>query len=328
MIVPIYNREKYLETCLTSIIEQTYRNLEIILIDDGSTDASFAICEKYASKDKRIVLLKQANSGVSAARNAGLRCASGNYIGFVDSDDWLDIRAYEILVRNLENTNADVSVGGFSREYGEKKNHSAVEQPDGLIEYYKEKTLILDGLTDTEGVFNCFIWNKLYKKKILMGVYFNETIYMSEDFEFNWRIFKNVKRAVFTNYPVYHYRVFNNSLTRRCPTENFLSAIQTVEKILLEGMNYSDKIHQNIINDYLRLNIRAAETLLCNYDKDVYLKIKRNIYEHKDGVVILRADMKMLCKGLMVGFRVYALLYWIEKPVKLAIRKLKKVFII
>ena len=101
VIVPIYNREKYLRTCLDSIVNQSYKNLEIILVDDGSTDDSVTICEEYATDDLRIKIIRQENQGVAAARNAGLRQAAGQYVGFVDSDDWLDKRAYEILVKNL-----------------------------------------------------------------------------------------------------------------------------------------------------------------------------------------------------------------------------------
>lgn len=110
IIVPVYNVEQYLDDCLISIINQTYKNLEIILIDDGSTDKSGKICDEYAKKDSRIIVIHKENGGVSSARNAGLRIAKGAYIGFVDPDDWIAEDMYEVLYSNAKKYDADVSV--------------------------------------------------------------------------------------------------------------------------------------------------------------------------------------------------------------------------
>ena len=110
IIVPVYNVEQYLDDCLISIINQTYKNIEIILIDDGSTDKSGKICDEYAKKDSRIIVIHKENGGVSSARNAGLRIAKGAYIGFVDPDDWIAEDMYEVLYSNAKKYDADVSV--------------------------------------------------------------------------------------------------------------------------------------------------------------------------------------------------------------------------
>ena len=110
IIVPVYNVEQYLDDCLVSILNQTYKNLEIILIDDGSTDNSGKICDEYAKKDSRIIVFHKENGGVSSARNAGLRIAKGIYIGFVDPDDWIAEDMYEVLYLNAKKYDADVSV--------------------------------------------------------------------------------------------------------------------------------------------------------------------------------------------------------------------------
>ena len=120
VIVPIYNTERYLSECIDSIIRQTYRNLEIILVDDGSTDKSFTICNNYAMLDERIQVVHQANQGVSAARNNGLSRASGDLISFVDSDDTLDDDMYELLVRVIEEYNADIVHCGYKHIVGEE----------------------------------------------------------------------------------------------------------------------------------------------------------------------------------------------------------------
>ena len=126
VIVPVYNVEPYLIECLESIINQTYRDLEIILIDDGSTDKSGDICEEYAKKDDRIIVIHQSNQGSASAKNAGLRKASGEYLAFVDSDDFLQEDAYEFMVRQLEEYHADIIQGYFRKVY--QKNHRDVNK--------------------------------------------------------------------------------------------------------------------------------------------------------------------------------------------------------
>lgn len=113
IVVPIYNVEKYVKKCIESLIKQTYKNIEIILVDDGSTDNSVGIIDEYANKDPRVVAIHQENKGVSAARNAGLKVARGEYIGFVDPDDYVDCQMYEVMVNKLQTGFADLAVCGY-----------------------------------------------------------------------------------------------------------------------------------------------------------------------------------------------------------------------
>lgn len=112
IIVPVYNVEPYVSKCLESILRQTYQNIEIIIIDDGSTDGGSDICDAYAHKDKRIKVIHQSNEGVSGARNVGLRIAKGEFIGFVDSDDWIEADMYEYLLQNIQQQDADIAICG------------------------------------------------------------------------------------------------------------------------------------------------------------------------------------------------------------------------
>lgn len=129
IIVPVYNVEKYLEHCLNSIINQTYKNLEIILVNDGSTDNSLEICESFKQKDSRIKIITKGNGGLSSARNEGLKIAKGNYISFVDSDDWIDADFIKALYNNLISTDSDMSTCEFIRE----------TEPSQFVETKKEK---------------------------------------------------------------------------------------------------------------------------------------------------------------------------------------------
>ena len=119
LIIPVYNTVKYLRRCLESAVSQTYENMEIICVDDGSTDGSEKIVDEFAARDGRIIAVHQENRGESNARNTGLRIASGDYIGFMDCDDWIEPDMYECLVRELEEAGADMAIAGFYREFEE-----------------------------------------------------------------------------------------------------------------------------------------------------------------------------------------------------------------
>lgn len=159
VIIPVYNVEKFLPQCLDSIIHQTYTNLEIIIVDDGSTDNSCEICKKFATHDKRIKIIHQKNAGVSAARNNGLSHATGDYIHFMDSDDYIDLDYYEKMITANKNISADIVAGCVVSQNG----------PFYEIEY-KTKS-ILTSLTEkfitTNALSNCVIWRYLFKKSFL-----------------------------------------------------------------------------------------------------------------------------------------------------------------
>ena len=158
IIVPIYNIEKYLPRCLESILAQTYKNIEVILVDDGSVDNSGMIADTYARNDQRIIVIHQVNKGVSAARNAGLDLATGDYIGFVDGDDYIEPDMYEILMRIIDEQQVDIAHCGYQMVY-----------PSRIDYYYNTREK--QKMNREEGVFELLkgrkiepgLWNKLYK---------------------------------------------------------------------------------------------------------------------------------------------------------------------
>ena len=140
VIIPVYNAEKFLNKCLDSVIGQTYKNLEIILVDDGSQDDSGKICDEYAQKDNRIKVIHKENGGDSSARNTGLKMATGKYITTIDSDDWIELNAYEDMLKVLLEKNVDIVRCGFYKNYGEKCEEMTFVYPDSLrIDLLKEK---------------------------------------------------------------------------------------------------------------------------------------------------------------------------------------------
>lgn len=177
IIVPIYNSEKFLSRCIESIINQTYRNIELILINDGSRDKSLDICNKYKKYDNRIIVIDKENEGVSATRNLGIKTAKGDYIGFVDSDDYIDKDMYKILVGLIEK---DQSQAAVLARYTINKNiqvNSTISKSDAL------NSLFL--LT-----FPTSLWAYLYKAEVIKGETLNDKLHFFEDFEFNYRVIK------------------------------------------------------------------------------------------------------------------------------------------
>lgn len=199
IIVPVHNMEGYLGKCLDSLVGQSHRHLEILLIDDGSTDESGAICDRYAAGDGRIKVVHRENGGLSAARNTGLDLATGDYIGFVDSDDWLEHDMYEFLLRDLLDVGADIAVCGFYRTYdhGEEPN-----DPSGTYRVLSKEDALELLLQD--GILQNFYWCKLYKREVLEGIRMPEGKVFEDAFT-QHLVFEKAKTVVLHNIPKYHY---------------------------------------------------------------------------------------------------------------------------
>ena len=165
VIVPIYNVEEYLPACIESILNQTYRDLEILLIDDGSTDNSGKICDEYAEKDKRCIVIHQQNKGSSGARNTGLDNAKGEYISFIDGDDYIHPQMLEILYKEIEKENCDFAMISHKKVFNKLEQNKDIEGNINVI--YLNRHVLISGLYNKtnflESDFQA-VWNKLYKK--------------------------------------------------------------------------------------------------------------------------------------------------------------------
>ncbi|WP_413854238.1 glycosyltransferase family 2 protein [Candidatus Ruminimicrobium bovinum] len=230
VIIPVYNVEKYLSRCIDSVINQTYKNLEIILIDDGSTDNSGKICDEYAIKDNRIKVIHKQNGGVSSARNIGLDVAKGNYIGFVDSDDYIENDMYEILYELLVRNQTDISC---CNKFVLKKNKFVVSESfptkDGILSFD-------DVLNDSKHDF--YIWNKLFNKNLIGNVRFNEQLTLGEDLLFTYQVLQKIRNIAFYKEAKYYYCDNSNSITRiRVFKKEYINQILFYEKLL----NYCEK---------------------------------------------------------------------------------------
>lgn len=207
VVVPVYNSEKYLRDCVDSIVNQTYRNLDIILVDDGSTDSSGNICEEYAQKDSRVTVLHKENGGNGDARNAGYKCAKGKWLVMVDNDDLLHWKQIEILLKNANEKDADVVVGNYrailddetpdDRAITEEVYQRAeVLSPEHLnnAEFIKQRSMILTTP-----------WSKIWKKTLYENILFPKKS-KHDDTWTTWKAYEKAKRVVFVDEVVHYWR--------------------------------------------------------------------------------------------------------------------------
>ena len=202
VIIPVYNVEKYLEQCLNSVLNQTYQNLQIILVDDGSTDRCPQICEQYAARDQRVEVIHRKNGGLTAARNTGLVAAKGDYIGFVDSDDWIHPEMYQHLVEILEKTDSDISTVEIIKTTGEIP---AAQVPVSVkVLSQQEFARIFFKIGSQKIVY--YVWNRLYKKELLEPNHFEERFSIGEDVVASYKAWMKAEKIAVSNQPMYYYR--------------------------------------------------------------------------------------------------------------------------
>lgn len=209
VIVPIYNVEKYLDRCIKSIVNQTYSNLEIILIDDGSQDNCFKICNKWAELDNRIKVIHKENGGLSDARNVGLKMAKGEYIGFIDSDDFISKYFIELLHRKLVETKSDLIQCDYLKVNDNYLEKEKSVKTDFDIEIFNTEEALR--LLIEEKKINQVVWNKLYKKELLQKIRFEYNKLNEDDF-FTYQVFAKCNKIAYINLPLYYYLVRNQSI--------------------------------------------------------------------------------------------------------------------
>ncbi len=213
VIIPIYNTEEYLAKCIESVLNQDYDNLEVILVNDGSKDNSLKICEKYAEKDTRIVLIDKENTGVSDSRNHGLKIATGDYIAFVDSDDWIEPNMYSSMLESIIKTGADLCLSSY---FVEDENGSVIyklKNDKDILDYYDLVDSIIPRIIGSDNIglsnnkISGFIVRVLFNRKILFenNVFFEKDLHYKEDEVFLIKTLFNCKKVALLDQPFYHY---------------------------------------------------------------------------------------------------------------------------
>lgn len=314
IIVPIYNVEKYLNKCVESILKQTYDNLEIILVDDGSLDNCGNICDEYAKKDSRIIVLHKTNGGLSDARNKGINIAKGKYIGFVDSDDYIDNDMFEILYNLCKNNNADISM----ISYKEIENEIIINENSNYtnkVFKYNNIEAIKELLKD-EKIKN-YAWNKLYKKELFDGIEY--PIKMAyEDVGTTYKLFEKAKKIIWYDIPKYNYIRRGTSIVSKNTYKNLKDFIDLSYQRYnyFENSIYSNKIKiensysfiRNMIMFYLNYQIDNIQELDAVFE--YYYPLFNKIIEQNYNEIILEMSKQNLIATI------YYLIKWNRKKTR------------
>ena len=276
IIIPCFNAEKTLENCLQSVVQQSYANLEIIIIDDGSTDETSLIYNKFQSNDERILVLKQQNSGVSKARNTGVKAATGDYICFVDSDDWAELNYCSELYSLLVGENADISI--VEASYEDENGNVLCSKPISDEKIFDGNRALVLLLEDQE--IQSHPWGKLFKADLLRNVHFPENLKCFEDYSTLFKIFNKAVKVVKSNKKLYHYIQREDSLSHNlspATAYEFFLAIMEVFEFWRNSAKVGDrnKIVKNIVRKLLMVLKRITRNTKVDEMKSEKDEIRR-----------------------------------------------------
>lgn len=304
IIVPVYNIEEYIERCVNSIINQTYKNLEIILVDDGSNDNSSRICDYYKAQDDRIKVYHKKNGGLSDARNFGLKMITTNLVCFIDGDDYIETEYIEILYRNLKKYQADISVCGFSHEKNNIKK-------DFETDIYTKTLSVDEALKEMINLrinFSVCAWNKLYKKNLFNGIeYPNGEIY--EDVATTYKLIMNSRKIVYTSKSLYNHCFNPSSITRsetfnerelvRLKQANCLCSdvVNKYPSLSKDYISYKICQHIAVINVMIKSNVNSEELVLnvkSEIDNNLSMILKSSLlFEKKVQIILFKFSFKI-----------------------------------
>ena len=250
VIVPVFNtRERYLKKCISSITEQTLKNIEIIIVDDGSGKDTFEAVEAAAGTDDRIRAVHKENGGVSSARNTGLDTAEGEYICFMDSDDWMDKDCLETAYRTAVRKKADMVGWRFCREYEKKREDIRIFHGDGLV-YSVERNRTIQEFPIYDMRIMGDTTMKLYKRELFEGRRYREELTNGEDTELNFRLYTEIRYAVYIDRPFYHYRFVADSAVRGY-NEDFLNRYNQTLRAIKEDI-------KEVLNTEMKEELKSA----------------------------------------------------------------------
>lgn len=236
IIVPVYKVEQYLHKCVGSILAQTFINFELILVDDGSPDNCGKICDEYAERDSRIKVIHKENGGLASARNAGLNIAQGDYVGFVDSDDWIESDMYELLYKMCVENNCDIASCTSKIYYNDK---TVITGTHPLIIHNKNEAMkaMLEG-----ELYDEVVWTKLFKRSLMQNIEFPVGM-TYEDTAFTYKVIHNSEKVCCIGEPKYHYIKRDNSMMDKA-----------VKNIKIDAVLIYDEMYKFINQHYQELN--------------------------------------------------------------------------
>ena len=279
VIIPVYNIEKYLSECINSVINQTYKNIEIICVNDGSTDSSPQILKNFKNIDKRIVLIEKANAGLASARNTGIEYANGDYIAFLDSDDWLELDFYEKLIKRLEQDNSDIAIGETYYIFPDR-----IAKNDWVNRYnFKSNKNFIESVIEKQNIiYACACWNKVYKSELIKknNLIFPDGLFI-EDVPFTFQTTIYAKRISLVRGAILNYRRTNESImakayNNRVPFDIFKIYEQCESCLNNVKINQEQKIqYKQILDNFEIFNIYTWSTFCCEKYQQEFFNIMK-----------------------------------------------------
>lgn len=274
VIVPVYNVQRYLPQCLDSLLSQTYEDLEIFLIDDGSTDTSGAICDRYAAKDPRITVIHQPNGGAANAKNTGLRQASGQYLAFLDSDDFLEPDAYRFMLEAMNRHGTDAVQCRFRDVFVDKNRNSGVLFPEEVLD--AEAYLALYTTDWTCGL----LWDKLYRRELFAGILFEEGHKIDDEFfTYQGMLCAKILR---TPKVIYNYRQRRSGI---------MLSPSSCEKIVLDKLDYLPKRRAAVLASFPNL-----KALYDNHYANALLLLSREPGATRQSLELTKQLLRRFCR--------------------------------
>lgn len=310
VIVPVYNTEKYLDKCLNSLVNQTIEDIEIIVVNDGSTDDSLKIIKKYLKKyPEKIVLINQKNGGISVARNNGIKSATGEYIGFVDSDDFVELSMYESLYNLIKESESDIVVCDYKKYYTETETTTDVSAVKNITttNIYENPSLIND--------IDYAPWNKLYKKSLFKGIEFPKNK-KYEDLSTILKVFFKAKKIDKLSENLYFYRIneTGQTLTVNKRINDIIFILDDIVSYAKNTKNYNvvkndlQKLSVDKLFYYLILSYKLNDKkYISDFRKDI-IKFLNNNFKGWKKYFILKADFKFVTKLILsnnIVFKLY-----------------------
>lgn len=304
IIILVYNVEDYLKKCIESVLAQSYTNLQIILIDDGSTDNSGNICELYRKRDERIDVIHTSNKGVSNARNIGLAAAKGTYIGFVDADDWIDNNMYMYLYKIINMYNADISSIESCRTDDESKK--IINKNEKIVEYNREQYMKHFFKIGSQKILY-YVYNKLYRKTLFVHEHIFPIEYsIGEDVLASYRMISNAKKIVSSNCIMYYYRQMSGVTATF--SNKYFKLVDVWKDVVEESLNNSlnDFEYAKVNLDRVYFTVLSELAVTGEYKNENYTQIvsiyigelKKRIKE------LLKADIAVSRKIIMLFYMI------------------------
>lgn len=323
IIIPVYNAEKYLVKCLDSVISQSYKNVQIIVVDDGSKDTSYKICKKYTEIDERIELYHNENSGVSATRNFGIQKATGEYIGFVDSDDWIEPEMFEKLYSSAQKYDADISICGYQKELSNGKVITSSQHvqntqltKEEAIEYALDSTY-----------YQGFVWNKIFRRTLFLHELpprFDENIHIQEDLLFLCEAIKISSKIAYYPENLYHYISFESSATLSGFNVKHLTSLVAHQRISDICLEMNPKLIEKLQTRELLINLNILGKICKSKEcyKEWNVLILRNIRNAK----LSEAQIKTLEMKYRISLKLISISPFLFHRVYYVFFKLKTFF--